>query len=276
MDMNSLMVLVPALAITGLAAGTLAGLLGVGGGIVIVPVLRYLLVWTGVDESVAMHLAVGTSLATIIPTSIISMRSHHARGGVDWDIFKGWFPGIALGCIAGGVLAKFLNTAQLTAVFGIIAFCVALQLALSKDKKTTDGDEAPPRPLGLPLTAGVSGFVGLVSSLMGIGGGSLTVPILTWRDWPIRRAVGTASSIGLIIAIWATASFIWAGWGVDALPDHAIGYVSWLGFALIVPFTMLAAPFGAKLAHTLPTGQLRKAFALFLGIVSIKMMSDLL
>lgn len=251
---------------TGLAAGILAGLLGVGGGIVIVPVLFNLFPLLGIDEAVRMHLAVGTSLATIIPTSIMSMRAHHGRGAVDWDLLKSWALAIACGVVAGTVLGAWAKGSVLTAVFGTVAIVVSANMALRKEGMTV----ADHLPVGAARQAIAAG-IGLFSVMMGIGGGTLTVPILSAFSYPIRRAVGTASAIGLIIAVPGTIGFIASGVGVSGLPPFSLGYANLIGFALIVPATMLAAPWGAKIAHTIKPDALRKAFALFLFLTALRM-----
>lgn len=256
---------------TGLAAGVLAGLLGVGGGIVIVPVLFNLFPLLGIDEAVRMHLAVGTSLATIIPTSIMSMRAHHAKGAVDWALLKSWAVAIAVGVLAGTVLGAYAKGWVLTAVFGAVAILVSVNMGLAKEgMKLSDH-----LPTGLAKQA-IAGVIGLFSVMMGIGGGTLSVPILSAFNYPIRRAVGTASAIGLIIAVPGTIGFISSGLGAENLPPFSLGYANLVGFALIVPATMVAAPWGAKIAHAIQPALLRKAFALFLFLTSIRMFWSLL
>lgn len=251
---------------TGLAAGLLAGLLGVGGGIVIVPVLFNLFPLLGIDEAVRMHLAVGTSLATIIPTSIVSMRAHHARGAVDWGLLKSWALAMACGVAAGTVLGAWAKGWVLTVVFATVAVVVSVNMALRKEGMTV-ADGLPTGWVRQAIGAGI----GLFSVMMGIGGGTLTVPILSAVSYPIRRAVGTASAIGLIIAVPGTIGFIASGAGVVGLPPFSLGYANLIGFALIVPATMLAAPWGAKIAHAIRPEWLRKAFALFLFLTALRM-----
>lgn len=251
----------------GLVAGVIAGLLGVGGGIVIVPVLSATLLLLGTPETVAMQVAVGTSLASIIPTSISSLRAHHSRGAVDADILKSWAPAVAVGVLTGAAVASSVKGPVLSAVFGVVAFCVALHMTfVSADVRLADHP-----PTGW-LKNLIAGLIGLISSMMGIGGGSLTVPVLTLSNFPIRRAVGTSSALGLVIAVPGALGFIVGGWGAQGVPDLSLGYVNLLGLALIVPASMWTAPFGAKLAHTLSPVLLRRAFAAFLALTSIKML----
>jgi len=256
---------------TGLAAGVLAGLLGVGGGIVIVPVLFNLFPLLGIDDAVRMHLAVGTSLATIIPTSIMSMRAHHKKAAVDWSLLKSWAPAIAVGVLAGTVLGAHAKGWALTAVFATVAVLVSLNMAFRKEGMIV----AERLPRGM-IKQAMGAVIGLFSVMMGIGGGTLTVPTLSAFNYPIRRAVGSASAIGLIIAVPGTIGFITSGLGVANLPPFSLGYANVIGFALIVPATMTAAPWGAKIAHAIQPAILRKAFALFLFLTSARMFWSLL
>jgi uncharacterized membrane protein YfcA len=262
--------LAAAMAATGLISGTLAGLLGVGGGIVIVPVLFNVLPLFGIPEAVQMKLAVGTSLATIIPTSIQSARKHFAKGTMDVALLKSLAPSIATGVLLGTALAIWLRGDALTLVFALVAVAVALNMALT-------GVEWRLResfPSGAPRH-GIGGFIGTVSAMMGIGGGTVGVPILSAFGAPMRAAVATASAFGIIIAIPATIGFIWAGWNNPLLPPLSLGYVNLIGFALIVPTSMLAAPWGVHLAHTIPPLLLKRLFAAFLAVTSARMLWSL-
>jgi uncharacterized membrane protein YfcA len=263
--------LAAAMAATGLVSGTLAGLLGVGGGIVIVPVLFNVLPFFGIPDAVQMKLAIGTSLATIIPTSIQSARKHFAKGTMDVGLLRSLAPSIALGVALGTVLAIWLRGDALTAIFATVAVLVAVNMA------TTGADWRLREsfPSGAPRH-GIGGFIGTVSAMMGIGGGTVGVPILSAFGAPMRAAVATASAFGIIIAIPATAGFIWAGWGNPLLPPLSLGYVNLIGVALIVPTSMLAAPWGVKLAHTIPPLLLKRLFALFLAVTSVRMIWSLL
>jgi uncharacterized membrane protein YfcA len=255
------------LIVTGAVAGTLAGLLGVGGGIVIVPVLFIIFEVLEIPNQVAMHLAVATSLATIIPTSISSARAHMKKGTVDAALLKGWSPLIFVGAAAGGVLAKFLESGTLTLIFGVIAFLVALNMFRRKALVLADA-----LPRGIVGYGVVPGFIGLFSALMGIGGGTLSVPTLSAFSVPVHRAVGTASAFGLVIAVPAVAGFIWAGWGNALLPPLSVGYVNIPAAVLIFSASVVTAPFGARIAHALNAVALRRAFAFFLLLSSINML----
>ncbi len=262
---------VVALLFTGALAGTLAGLLGVGGGIVIVPVLFYLFGVLELAPHSAMHVAIGTSLATIIPTSIASMRAQWKRGSVDTDLLKVWAVAAFLGAILGAGISGFVKGTVLTAVFAVVAAIVAANMASPNGWRVADA---------LPQSrfrSGLLGFViGTFSVMMGIGGGTLSVPVLSAFNFPIHRAVGTASALGLAIGLPGAIGFALAGLSVDDVPPLSIGYVNLVGFVLIFPMSVLMAPVGARLAHALPRIWLRRAFDLFLAITSVRMFIRLL
>ncbi len=250
----------------GAVAGVLAGLLGVGGGLLIVPTLVFVFRQHGMAEAPIVHLAVGTSLATIVFTSISSVRAHHKRGAVMWPVVARLAPGLIAGGLLGAAIADQLPTPVLARVFGVFELIIAAQLMLNRRPK-------PQRQL--PTTAGMfaaGGVIGTLSSIIGIGGGSLTVPFLVWCNQDVRRAVATSSACGLPIAFGGAIGFIVAGWGDAGLPQWALGYVyppALLGVTLAsVPF----APLGARLAHTLPTASLKKVFALLLVGLGVKML----
>ncbi len=263
--------LIPLLALTGLFAGTLAGLLGVGGGIVIVPVLYHIFSYLGIDAEIRMHLAVGTSLATIIATSLRSSLAHQRKGSFDQTLFRRWAPGIFLGAVFGAWLATRLEFSALTGIFAVVALFVSLHMAANNSQERLQTTT----PGGIS-TILLTGSLGLLSALMGIGGGTLSVPTMTWFGVPIHRAVGTAAGLGMVIAIPGAIGFMIGGFGAAGLPPLSIGYVNWLGFALIVPATILAVPLGTHLAHALNPRPLRKLFALFLGLTAIRMFWDVL
>lgn len=270
-DVPLLAGLIATLIATGIFAGILAGLLGVGGGIVIVPVLFHLLVFFDVGDDIRMHVAVGTSLATIILTSISSARSHHKKGAIDWPLLKRWGPAIFVGVLGGTWAAGISDAAVLTLVFAVLALLVAANMAF-RPEDVHLSDKLP----GTPFKEALGLFIGWFSAMMGIGGGTFTVPILTLFNYPIRKAVGTASAIGLVIAVPGTIGFLISGFSVGDLPPGNVGYVNILGFVAIVPMTILFAPVGAHLAHTINTGLLKKLFALFLFVTSIRMFYDVL
>lgn len=259
------------LGFAGLMGGLLAGLLGVGGGIVIVPVLYHVFATVGIAETLRMKIAVATSLATIIATSAVSIRSHYQRGAVDHDLLKIWWLPILAGVVMGTLLGGFVNGQFLSLVFASVALLVALRMLLSGNgAKLYDGF---PNGFAKWFTGII---VGLVSALMGIGGGTLSVPILSAFGYDIRRAVGTAAAIGFIIAIPGTIGYILTGLDIEGLPPFSLGYLNWAGALVLVPLTMLMAPVGAKLAHTIPRRGLQICFAVFLTISSLRMFYDLL
>ena len=261
-----LLALAAAMAATGLVSGTLAGLLGVGGGIVIVPLLFSVFPLFGIAESIQMKLAVATSLATIIPTSIQSARKHYAKGAMDVPLLRSIWPAMLAGVALGTFLAVYVKGEGLTAVFAVVALMVALNMGFTGvEFKITDSvPEGPPR-------AALGIGIGAVSAMMGIGGGTLGVPLLSMFGAPIRSAVATASAFGLIISIPATIGFIWGGWNDPLLPPWSLGYVNLIGFALIAPASILATPWGVHLAHTIPPLWLKRAFAVFLLVTSLRM-----
>ena len=255
---------------TGIIAGVIAGLLGVGGGIVIVPVLFHIFTTLGIDESIRMHLAVGTSLGTIIPTSIRSVRAHHKKGAVDWALLKRWALPMLFGVVVGTVLASYVNGQVLTGIFAAFAIIIAANLAFGREEWRL-GDELP----SMPVQSGIAAVIGGLSSMMGIGGGTFGVTTMTLFGRPIHKAVATSAGLGLIISVPGAIGFLVSGWTVQGLPPFSIGYVNLIGLALIVPMTVLAAPWGAALAHKISRKTLARAFAFFLLATSIKMMMGL-
>jgi uncharacterized membrane protein YfcA len=251
---------------TGLVGGVVAGMLGVGGGIVIVPVLEYMLRFTDIEPEWRMHIAVATSLATIIPTSLSSARAHNERGAVDWSLAKAWGPAMLIGALAGSLLASHAKSATLSAVFGIVAMIVAIKMFLPLDNVQLMN--APPRGFfGWILSA----LIGSVSAMMGIGGGTLSVPTMTLAGESIHRAVGTAAFFGLLVSLPGTIGYLFAK-PDEAMPFGTIGLVSLIGVVVIAPGTVLTAPLGAKIAHGLSRRALSVAFGAFLFIVAARML----
>lgn len=253
--------------LTGAVGGMIAGMLGVGGGIVIVPVLDLVLAALGIDSSVRMHVAVATSLATIIPTAISSSRAHEAKGAVDHDQLRRWGVAIFLGAIAGVLLASRVSGDVLSAVFGIVALLVAVKMLLPLEGKHI-AETMPGGVVGQAIPFAIGG----ISSMMGIGGGTLSVPVMTLFNVPIHRAVGTAALFGLLISAPAAVAFVVTGWHVEGLPPGSLGYVNLIGLAVIGPATFLTAPWGARIAHALSKRQLSILFGLFLTVVAVRML----
>lgn len=249
----------------GLIAGLLAGLLGVGGGLVMVPVLIVLFRVQSMSEAVIMHVAIGTSLAVIIATALSSIRAHHRRGAVRWPLVVRLAPGLVIGSFLGAGIADSLDTRWLQRVFGGFAVLVSVQMFMGARFEARRG-----LPGGFAL-AGVGTAIGAVSGLVGIGGGSMTVPFLTWCGVSIRVAVATSAACGLPIAVAGTLGFIGFGQG-SAVPPGGIGYVYWPAALTVAVLSVLTAPLGAYLAHTLPVHYLKRAFALLLFVVGLKLM----
>jgi uncharacterized membrane protein YfcA len=250
----------------GLAGGLLAGLLGIGGGILIVPALDLVLGYQGVDGSIRMQVAVATSLATIIPTSIASARAHARRHSVDFELVQRWGVYIFMGALLGAFAASQVHSDVLSAVFGVLALLIAANMLIP----ATTGALSQSVPRGMAANFIPTG-VGFFSAMMGIGGGTFNVAVMTLCNQPIHRAIGTASLFGLLISIPGTLGFVIAGYGVEILPRGSFGFVNWIGFLLIIPGTVLAAPWGAKIAHALDKKRLSQVFALFLIIVAVRM-----
>lgn len=252
---------------TGIVGGVLAGLLGVGGGIVIVPVLELALGILGVDPAIRMHVAVATSLAIIIPTSIASSRAHHKKGAVDFALVRGWGTPIFIGAALGTWIASRSDSSTLATIFAVVALLVAVKMILPLEGKTL----TPSVPSGL-VGKSIPLAIGTLSSMMGIGGGTFSVSALTLMSKPIHMAVGTSALFGLLISLPGTAGFIVTGWGQPNLPVGSLGFVNIIGFALISPMTVLAAPYGAKMAHALSQRHLSLAFGFFLFLVGVRML----
>ncbi|MBP9956368.1 sulfite exporter TauE/SafE family protein [Geopseudomonas guangdongensis] len=245
----------------GAAAGVLAGLFGVGGGLIIVPVLVYSFQAQGFAPEVLTHMAVGTSLATIAFTSINSIRAHQRRGAVRWEIVRWLTLGILGGSVLGGLTASWLHGDLLQKVIGVFAISMAAQMTFNLQPKASGG---VPGKAGL----GVAGtLIGWASAIIGIGGGSLTVPFLSWRSVPMQQAVATSAACGLPIAVASALSFIWLGQGEAQLPDWSLGFVYLPAVLGIAATSMFFARFGAQLAHKLSPLLLKRLFALqLLGV----------
>ena len=264
--MDSLLILGVAMLATGCVAGVLAGLFGIGGGIVIVPVLELTLDFMGVDAAIRMHVAVATSLATIIPTSISSARAHHKRNAVDMQIVKRWALFVLIGALAGAWIAAQVHSRVLAMIFATLALLVALKMILLPQSRNLTDDV----PRG-PLVAVIPTAIGCLSSMMGIGGGTFSVMTLSLFNQPIHRAVGTAALLGLVISLPGTIGFIISGWNDVRVPPGSLGYVSMIGFALIAPATVLTAPLGARIAHSFAEKKLSMLFGAFLLIAAARL-----
>lgn len=248
----------------GAAAGTLAGLFGIGGGLIIVPTLILTFSAQGIAPEVLTHLAVGTSLATIVVTSISSVKAHHEKGAVRWD----WFAPIAIGIVVGSALgvktAAMMSGPLLQKAIGVFAIIIAIQMGLGLKPRASR--TIPEKP-GL---IGAGGVIGWASAIFGIGGGSLTVPFLSWCNAQMQAAVATSAAVGLPIAVVGALVNIQEGWNNPLLPEWATGYVYWPAFIGIVSMSVIFAKFGAKLAHRLPSDTLKRIFAVLLLIVGAR------
>jgi len=261
-----------------LAAGTLAGLLaglfGIGGGMIIVPALIYIFKAQGVPEAALTHLGIGTSLATIIVTSISSLRAHNSKGAVNWSVWKRMVPGLIAGSLVGAGIASVIHGDSLQAIIGVGAFLVGLKMIFIKNKSFEE-DNLSKLPSAAGQT-GMGGFIGLVSAIFGIGGGTLTVPILSYYGLKIQNAVGTSAACGLPIASAGAFGFFVFGQFIDpntkeALPSGVFGFVHIYAFICVSVVSFFTARIGAKLAHKLPAATLKKAFAVLLLVVGVKL-----
>ena len=251
----------------GAIAGILAGLLGVGGGIVLVSAFYYTFSALGYESPQLMQMCLATSLATIIVTSVRSVLAHNKKGAVDWEILKGWAIGIAVGALVGVTVASSLRSTALQAIFGILAIIVGLYMALGKSHWR----------LGQAMPMGVKGFlispvIGFLSVLMGIGGGSFGVPTMSLFNVPIHRAVATAAGFGVIIAVPSVIGFLLVDMPEGATPPLTIGAVNLIAFGLVIAMTLITAPYGAALAHRTDATRLKRIFGGFLVLVALNML----
>lgn len=254
----------------GIVAGFLAGLFGVGGGLVLVPVLLLLFDAQHFAPEHIMHLTLGTSMATIIFTSLSSMRKHHQLGAVNWQVVRNITPGILFGTAIGALTASSIPAQGLGTFFALFVYFAAAQML---------ADKRPHASRQLPSISGMTSFgtlTGWVSSLVSIGGGTLVVPFLLWCNLPIRNAIGTAAAIGFPIAVGGTLGYTLVGSGIEGLPDPHVGYIYLPALFWIALATMLTAPLGAKAAHSLNVGLLRKLFAGLLIVLATKLLFKVL
>jgi len=254
----------------GAIAGILAGLLGIGGGLIIVPMVIFCLTQQEVPHEFMMHIALGTSMASIMFTAVSSFSAHHRRGAVRWIVVRRIVLGILLGTFLGSCIAARMSTDFLKGFFVIFLYYVAIQMLVNKKPK-------PSREL--PGQAGmfaVGNVIGVVSSLVGIGGGTLSVPFMMWCNMAVHEAIGTSAAIGFPIAIAGTVGYIFNGWSVPGLPEYSFGYVYLPALAGIVCASVVTAPLGVYLAHSLPVNKLKRVFAFLLIIVGTRMLFSLI
>ena len=254
----------------GSSAGLFAGLFGVGGGLIIVPMLTFVFTAQLLPSAHIAHLALGTSLATIMFTSVSSLRAHHGRGAVNWNILRIISPGILAGTFTGSWVAAALSTPFLKGFFVLFLYYVALQMLLGIRP-------APHRDLpGRWGMFSAGSIIGGISSLVGIGGGSLSVPFLTWCNVPLLTAIGTSAAIGFPIAVAGAAGYLTAGIAAEGLPRFSLGFIYLPALLGVSIASICTAPLGVRLAHTLPVGQLKKLFALLLVVMGTKLLTSLI
>lgn len=255
--------------LVGAVSGVLAGLLGIGGGLVIVPMLTFCFAWQQIPQQLNMHLALGTSMASIIFTAVSSCMAHHKRGAVQWLVVRRIVLGIVLGTFLGSCFAARLSTNFLKGTFVVFLYYVASQMLMNRKPKPS---RQLPGPLGM---FAVGNVIGAFSSLVGIGGGTLSVPFMAWCNIPVHQAIGTSAAIGFPIAVAGTAGYVFNGLKVGNLPDYALGYVYLPALAGLICTSMLTAPLGVRLAHSLPVARLKRIFAGLLFVVGTKMLFGL-
>jgi uncharacterized membrane protein YfcA len=254
----------PMLLASGALAGTLAGLLGIGGGIIIVPIVTLLFENSGIASELAIKMALGTSLATIVVTAIASISTHHRKGAVSWGLFRVMGPAVLVGSLLGAWVADVTPGRILYIAFMVFLFAVSLQMAMGR----VNAHASLP---GTPVLAAVSTVVGALSALMGVGGGSMHVPFLSYCGIPVKRAIGTAAAVGLPLSFSATLGYIAGGLDEAGIPPGSIGYVNLPVFTGVVTASLLFAPLGATLAHKLSDCLLRRLFAVFLFLLASHM-----
>jgi uncharacterized membrane protein YfcA len=266
-DLVHLLTLVALLVVIGAFAGVIAGLLGVGGGIVLVPAFLHTFTGLGYGGPYIMQVCIATSLATIVFTSLRSVRGHAAKGAVDFDILRGWGPGIAVGAVFGVLAAGGMKSSLLMMIFGVLGTLVGLYIGFGRDSWRL-GDRMP-KGIGRAVTSPVLGFL---SVLMGIGGGSFGVPLMRLYGTPIHRAVGTASGFGVVIAVPSVIGFLLSGLGVTDKPPYTVGMVNIPAFLVVIGVTLWTTPWGVRLAHAMNPRPLKRAFAVFIMLTALNML----
>jgi uncharacterized protein len=249
----------------GVIAGVLAGLFGIGGGTVLVPAFYEVFGAIDVPDGVRMHLALGSSMAIVVSTSIRSFTSHMKRGAPDTVLLQSWRWAVPLGVLVAALIVSSISSFGLRFVFAIVSVIVGMKLLLSRESWRL-GDHLPDNPIRFL----VGSFIGLVSTLMGIGGGVLNNTFMTLFGRPMHQAVGTSAGVGVLIAIPAMLGYVWAGWGRGGLPPLSTGFVNWMTVLLIIPLTLLVTPYGVKLAHALSRRTLERTFGIYMLIVAAR------
>jgi len=254
----------------GALAGILAGLLGIGGGLVIVPMLVFCFTWQKIPSDLMMHLALGTSMASIMFTAVSSFWAHHQRGAVHWMVVRRIVLGIFVGTFLGTCIAARLSTGLLKIFFVVFLYYVAIQMLTGRKPK---GSRQLPGSFGM---FGIGNVIGAISSLVGIGGGTLSVPFMIWCNMSVHHAIGTSAAIGFPIAVAGTVGYVYNGLGAAGLPPYAVGYVYLPALFGLVCASVLTAPLGVRLAHSLPVDRLKRIFAFLLLMVATRMLWSIL
>jgi uncharacterized protein len=253
------------LSIAGIIAGVLAGLFGIGGGTVLVPAFYEVFGAVNVPDDVRMHLALGSSMAIVVSTSIRSFTSHLKRGTPDTVLLQSWRWAVPLGVLVAALIVSSISSFGLRFVFAIVSVIVGLKLLLNRESWRL-GDHLPDNPVRFA----VGSFIGLVSTLMGIGGGVLNNTFMTLFGRSMHQAVGTSAGVGVLIAIPGLLGYMWAGWGRVGLPPFSTGFVNWMTVLLIIPLTLIVTPYGVSLAHALSKKTLERAFGTYMLIVAVR------
>jgi len=265
LSLGEIAVFVLAVAASGVVSGLMAGVFGIGGGAVLVPVFYQVFGLLGVEDAVRMHLSVGSSLAIIIPTSLRSFTSHRARGTVDMELLRSFYVPVPAGVLLASLTAAYLTSEGLRIIFAMITLVVALRLLFNRESWRI-GTTIP----GNPARGVIGVAIGYFSTLMGIGGGVMNNTFMTLYGRPMHEAVATSSGVGVMIAIPGTLGYVWAGWGAPGLPPGSTGFVNWIAVAIIIPIALLVTPWGVQLAHALSRRQLEISFGLFCVFVSAR------
>jgi uncharacterized protein len=251
-------------------SGFLSGLLGVGGGILFVPALFYTFTAFGYDTSYAMHIALGSSLAVVFAVGSTSAWQHYKRGSVDRDLLRTWGPFITGGVVFGSAAAGFIHGLDLKKIFAVVTLLIAIYMAFGRERKAED--KTPLRIIPPVLQRFLCTLIGMISSMIGVGGAILTIPLMSYTGLTMQRAIGTGAALGIMISLPGAIGYMATGTlSGEELPPFSIGYVNFLAVAMIIPASVLMAPYGVEASHSLPRGMLRRIFALVLAIVSTRM-----
>lgn len=264
--MSELLIFLPLLIFLGAVSGFAAGMLGIGGGIILVPGLYYIFSSLGYPPEHLMHVAVGTSLAVIVPTGFVSARAHAKKNSVRFDLVKKIGIGIVLGVGIGTLAANQISGDALKLFFACALLVLAFFMQLDPDKWQYRG-AIPPQPW--PGMVGV--VMGAIATLMGIGGATMNVPYMTLHGVPMRQAIGSTAAMGVLVAVPGALGFLWIGWGEAAVPPFTLGYINLLASAVLIPFSVICAPYGAQAAHCVPVRNLRLIFSAFMVCVALHM-----